>query len=98
MKLEIKPLLKRIQPLINFAQKDSVGIFLAIVAVVFGFLIWRIGTLAGAEPGQDAIDEKLTSVVRPKIDQDSIAKIKALQAQNVDLKSYFIDRSNQFQE
>lgn len=98
MKIEIKPLLKKVQPLINFLKKDSVAIFLVIVAVIFGFLIWRIGSLAGAEPKQDAIDEKLLSVVRPKIDQDSINKIKALQAQNVDIQSYFVDRNNPFQE
>lgn len=98
MKLELKPLLKKLQPLINFLQKDSVSIFLAIVAVIFGFLIWRIGSLAGAEPSQDALDEKLLSVVRPRIDQDSIDKIKALQAQNVDIQSYFVDRNNPFQE
>ncbi len=98
MKLDIKPILKKLQPFINFLKKDSVAIFLVIIAIVFGFLIWRIGSLAGAEPKQDAIDEKLLTIVRPKIDQDSIRKIKALQDQNVDIKSYFVDRSNPFQE
>lgn len=98
MKLDIKPILKKLQPFLNFLKKDSVGIFLAIVAVIFGFLIWRIGSLAGAEPSKDALDEKLLSVVRPKIDQDSINKIKALQAQNVNIQSYFVDRNNPFQE
>jgi len=98
MKLELKPLLKKLQPFLNFLKKDSVGIFLAIVAIIFGFLIWRIGSLSGAEPTQDALDEKLLSVVRPKIDKDSIDKIKALQAQNVDIQSYFVDRNNPFQE
>lgn len=98
MKLEIKPLLKKLRPLFNFLKRDSVGIFLAIVAIVFGFLIWRIGSLTGAEPSQDALNEKLLKVVRPRIDQDSISKIKALQAQNVDIQSYFVDRSNPFQE
>ena len=98
MKLELKPILKKLQPFLNFLKKDSVGIFLVIVAVIFGFLIWRIGSLAGAEPNQSALDEKLLTVVRPKIDQDSINKIKALQAQNVDIQSFFVDRNNPFQE
>ena len=98
MNIEIKPLLKKLQPFIDFLKRDSVIIFLVIVATVFGFLIWRIGNLAGAEPKQDALDEKLLSVVRPKIDQDSINKIKTLQAQNVDIQSFFVDRNNPFQE
>ena len=98
MKLDIKPLLLELRPLINFLKKDSVGIFLAIVAIIFGFLIWRIGNLAGAEPSQDALAEKLTSVIRPKIDPASIKKIEDLQAQNINIQSFFSDRSNPFQE
>jgi hypothetical protein len=98
MKLDIKPLIKKLQPFLRFLKKDSVGIFLVIVAIIFGFLIWRIGSLAGAEPSQDALDEVLLSVVRPKIDQESIKKLKALQAQNIDIRTYFVDRNNPFQE
>ncbi len=98
MNLDLKPLLKKIRPLTNFLKRDSVGIFLAIVAVIFGFLIWKIGTLANAEPSQDALTEKLTSVVRPKIDPASIKKIEDLESQNIDIQSYFSDRNNPFQE
>jgi hypothetical protein len=98
MNIELKPILKKLQPFVNFIKKDSVGIFLVIVAIVFGFLIWRIGSLAGAEPSQDALDEKLLKVVRPRIDEDSISKIESLRDQNIDIQSYFVDRSNPFQE
>ncbi len=98
MKLDIQPLLKKIRPLTNFLKRDSVGIFLAIVAIIFGFLIWKIGTLANAEPTQDALNEKLITVVRPKIDPASIKKIEDLESQNIDIQSYFSDRNNPFQE
>jgi len=98
MKLELKPILAKLQPFINFVKRDSVGIFLSIVAIVFGFLIWRIGTLANAEPSQNALDEKLLTVVRPKIDPESIKKIEDLQAQNINIQSFFTDRNNPFQE
>lgn len=98
MKLDIKPILTKLKPFINFVRKDSVSIFLVIVACIFGFLIWRIGTLAGAEPSEDAIAEKLLTVVRPKIDPESIKKIQDLQDQNIDIKAYFSERNNPFQE
>jgi hypothetical protein len=97
-KLDIKPFIKKIQPLLNFLKRDSVAIFLCIVAVIFGYLIWKIGNLAGAEPSQDALQQSLLTVVRPKIDPESIKKIQDLQAQNIDIQSYFTDRSNPFQE
>jgi len=98
LNLEIKPLLAKLSPVVSFIKRDSVAIFLSIVAVIFGFLIWRIGTLANAEPTQSEIDEKLVGVVRPKIDPASIKKIEDLQAQNINIESYFSDRNNPFQE
>jgi hypothetical protein len=98
MKLDIKPFLKKVQPVLNFVKRDSVAIFLAIVAIIFSFLIWRIGNLAGAEPSQDALKDKLAGVVRPKIDPASIKQIEDLQAQNINIQSYFTDRNNPFQE
>jgi hypothetical protein len=98
MKLDIQTTLKKFKPLISFIRKDSVSIFLVIVACIFGFLIWRIGSLAGAEPTQDALDEKLLTVLRPKIDPESIKKIQDLQDQKIDIKAYFNDRNNPFQE
>ena len=98
MNIELKPILAKLRPFLNFLKRDSVAIFLAIVAVIFGFLIWRIGNLAGAEPSQSAIDEKLIGVVRPKIDPEGIKQIEDLQAQNINIESYFSDRNNPFQE
>jgi len=98
MKLDLKPLLKRLHPFINLLRRDSVGIFLVIVAIIFGSLIWRIGTLTGAEPSQADLNERLKSVIRPRIDPKSIQKIQDLQAENVDIQSYFSDRDNPFQE
>lgn len=97
-KPDLNALLIKLRPLTNFLKKDSVGIFLFIVAIIFGFLIWRIGTLSGAEPSQESIDERLLTVVRPRIDPESIKKIEELQAQNIDIQSYFTDRDNPFQE
>ncbi len=96
--LNLKAILSKLKPLTNFFKKDYVIIFLVIIAFVFGFLIWRIGNLAGAEPTQDAIDEKLLTIVRPRIDPSSIKQIEDLQAQNVNIQSYFSDRANPFQE
>jgi len=98
MKLNTKSLTKFTRPLASFVKKDAVGIFLVISALVFAFLIWRIGHLAGAEPSQDAIDEKIRTVVRPRIDADSIKRIEELEDQNIDIQSYFTDRDNPFQE
>ncbi len=99
MKLEfLTPINKKLTPLYNLLKRDSAIIFLSIVAVVFGYLIWRIGNLAGAEPTKSQIDEKLRTITRARIDPASIKKIEDLRAQNIDIRSYFVDRNNPFQE
>jgi hypothetical protein len=91
-------LLAKARPATEFLRKHALAIVLLVVAATFGFLIWRIGVLANAEPSESAIDEKLQAVVRPRIDPDSIKAIQDLQSQNIDIKSYFSDRDNPFQE
>lgn len=95
---DLKDIPKKLAPVIRFLKRDAVGIFLIIAAIIFGFLIWRIGRLASPTPSQDAIDEKLRSVVRPQINIENIQAIERLEDQNIDIKSYFSDRDNPFQE
>lgn len=96
--LNIKKLTGKFKPLLDFIRRDSVAIFLLIVSVVFGFLIWRIGQLANAEPDQSAIDEQSSSIVRPRIDPESIKTIEELESQNIDIETFFSERENPFQE
>jgi hypothetical protein len=88
----------KLRPVIEGLRKYGVAITVLVIAAVFGFLIWRIGALANAEPSEAALDEKLQAVVRPRIDPDSIKVIEDLQSQNIDIKSLFSDRDNPFQE
>ena len=88
----------KLRPIIGYLRKYAVAIALLVIAAVFGFLIWRIGALANAEPSESAVDEKMQAVVRPRIDPDSIKAIEDLESQNIDIKSYFSDRDNPFQE
>lgn len=98
MNIEISKLTKPFNPIIKVLKKDVVGIFIVITAIIFGFLIWRIGQLAGAEPTQDAINEQILSVKKPKIDPEGIKLIEQLQDQNINIESYFTNRDNPFQE
>ena len=98
MNLDIKPTIKKISPALVFIRRESVAIFLVIIGIIFGFLIWQIGNLAGAEPSQSDLDERLLTIVRPRIDPESIKKIEDLQTQQINIESYFSDRDNPFQE
>lgn len=76
-------------------------IFVGILSVVFlyGWLVLQINLLNRREPSDDAVAEKLLTIKRPKIDQDTVNRIQQLQDNNVDVKALFKQaRDNPFQE
>jgi hypothetical protein len=96
--LNLQAITAKFQGVLDFLRKYKIALILLIIAGLFGFMIYRIGMLANAEPTQDAIDEKLNAVVRPRIDPKSIKAIEDLQSQHIDINSYFSGRDNPFQE
>jgi hypothetical protein len=99
MKQNLKKYLSKVMPAVDFMRRYIVAIAIVVVVGIFGFLVWRIGVLANAEPSEGAVDEALSTVKRPKIDANAIKSLQDLQAQNVDIQSLFpTNRDNPFQE
>lgn len=74
-----------------------VPLFLLLLAIVYGFIVWRADTLQHAQPQQSAIASKLESSTH--IDQATINKIKQLQDNSVSVQALFNQaRQNPFQE
>ncbi len=97
--MNIKDIPSKIQPQIQKLRQYIVMIFLVFMAIIFGFLVFRISTLAQSEPSEDAVAEKLKDVRRPKIDQSAVDKIQQLEGTNVEVQSLFKQaRDNPFQE
>ena len=99
MKLSLKDLPEKLQPLLSKLRHYIVPIYCIGLSILFGFLVVRIGLLAQAEPNEQAVSEKLKGVKRPRIDQNAIDKIQALQSSNVEVEALFKQaRENPFQE
>ena len=99
MNLELKDIPTKLAPVGLFLRRYVVLIFILAFLAIYGFLVIRINMLSSAEPDDDAITEKLTSVQQTKIDQTSIDKITQLQEQNVEVQTLFQQaRDNPFVE
>lgn len=99
MNFEVKDIPAKIVPIINKLKRYVPVIFIVFVSLILGFLITRISTYAQTEPSEDAVTEKLTTVQRPKIDENALKKIEQLEDQNIDVKSLFQQaRENPFSE
>ena len=83
----------------NIFTKYLTLIFIVILLGMYSLLVFRINVLVSVEPTEDAINEKLQTVQRPKIDQSAVARIRQLQDNSVDVQALFKEaRDNPFQE
>ncbi len=99
MKLDFKDLPAKIRPVLEFIKRYVVFIFAMVILLIFGFFVFRINQFSRIEPGETAVEEKLQTVQRPKIDQAVIDKIQQLQDQNIQIQSLFDQaRNNPFSE
>lgn len=99
MNLELKDIIGKIGPALLSAKKYLVFIFVVVVLVVYGYLVFHINTLASQQPEEDAVTERLKTVQRPKIDEDVLEKIEQLEDQNIHVQTLFQQaRDNPFVE
>ncbi len=99
MKLNIKAILAKLSGILNRLRKFAAILFILSISLMYAFLILRINQLAQSEPNQDSVTERLETITRPKIDEESAARLEALEDQNVQVQSLFNQaRSNPFSE
>jgi hypothetical protein len=74
-------------------------VFFIVLAVVYGFIIWRINTLSNVEPSQSDVSQSSQTTAQPHIDPTVVQKIQNLQDNSVNVQSLFDQaRQNPFQE
>lgn len=99
MNIEVKNIPARLRSFVLKARRYLPITLVVIVAVVYGWLIFRINVLNRREPSDDAVAEKLQTAKRPKIDQSTIDKINELEDNSTEVQTLFKDaRNNPFQE
>ena len=97
--LDLKQIPAKLRTAFGRMQKYTNFIFIIAILLVYTFLVLRIGMLTQAEPDEDAVGEKLKTVKRLKIDQNSAEKLEELEDQNVGVQSLFKEaRDNPFEE
>lgn len=99
MNIEVKDIPARLRDLRAKGRRYIVMAFFIFLALLYGGIIVRINMLNRQEPTEEAVTEKLQNAKRPRIDQDTINKIKELEDNSVEVQSLFKDaRNNPFQE
>lgn len=99
MKLEVKDIPTKLKPVLGFMKRYMMFIAVILGLVIFGFFVFRINQFSRAEPDEAAIEERLKTAKRPKIDEAVVNKIEQLEDQNIEVQSLFNEaRNNPFSE
>lgn len=71
--------------------------FLLFLAAIYGFVLYRINTLAAAEPSDSATSQAISKT--PRIDEKVVVQLENLKDNSVSVQTLFDEaRSNPFQE
>ena len=97
--LDLKAVPAKLLTFVKKLRRYVVVVFVVVLIGIYSFLVFRINGLTRSEPSDEAVQEKLQTVIRPKIDQSSVDKIQQLQDNSVEVQSLFQQaRDNPFQE
>lgn len=99
MKLDTNELSNKILPILERLRRSTKLIFFLAVALVLGYIILRINTLAGSEPTPEEISIKLLEAKNPRVDEKTVNILKELEDSNTQVQSIFQQaRENPFSE
>lgn len=95
--LDIKALIARGKKIAQIAAKHSSFAAIMIVLLAYLVVVWKISSLATAEPSDSDVSATASSI--PKVDKKAVQQIQALEQNNTQVHSLFNQaRNNPFQE
>lgn len=96
-KLSAKAMPAKLKRYLKKISMYRVFIFFLFVAVVYGYILWRINVFSNAPA--DAAKEAAQKTAQPHIDAATVEKIQSLQDNSVSVQSLFdAARQNPFNE
>lgn len=92
----VKAKAKKLTPIVS---KHGSFAAILVILVIYLFVVWRISSLASAEPSDTELLTAETSSAVPKIDAAAIKQIQSLEQNSAQVKALFNQaRNNPFNE
>ena len=89
----------QLQQVLGSLFRLRVVLFVLLLSMLYGFIIWRVQTLATAQPDAAAVASQTSATSKPHIDQALVDKVKQLEDTNVTVQALFDQaRKNPFRE
>ncbi len=79
-------------------RKYSFLVFIVFLSALYGFVLFRINSLAQAQPSSDAVTSQVKAAQVPRIDPKVVKQLESLKDNSVSVQALFDQaRSNPFQ-
>jgi hypothetical protein len=97
-KLDLKSLIAKAGLGIEKARHFSFILFISFVVLLYGFVIFRINSLNGAQPSSESVSSQVKAAQVPHIDKSVVKQLESLHDNSVNVQTLFNEaRSNPFQ-
>ena len=97
--MKLKSLPEMIRAFERGAGRYTVVFFVLLLAVVYGFVLYRVATLSSAQPSDSDVAAQVKASAVPHIDPNVVKDIQDLQDNSVNVQTLFNQaRDNPFQE
>lgn len=98
-KLDLQALKAKAGLVLTKLRQFSLILFLGFVAIVYGFILFRINSLSNMQPSPDSVTSQIQAAQVPHIDESTVKQLESLQNNSVNVQTLFNEaRSNPFQE
>lgn len=97
--LDIASITNQLRILMPRLLRFAVIFFVLLLAGVYGFVLWRVQSLANVQPSDTDVSTQVKLSATPHIDQTTVQQMQNLQDNSVSVHTLFDQaRSNPFQE
>lgn len=97
-KLDLKSLIAKAGLGVEKVRRFSFILFISFVAILYGFIIFRINSLSNAQPSSESVSSQVKAAQVPHIDKSVVKQIESLNDNSVNVQTLFNKaRSNPFQ-
>jgi len=97
--IKLKSLPEMVRAFEQSAGRYTVLFFVLLLAIVYGFVLYRIATLSNAQPNDSDVAAQVKASAVPHIDPNVVKDIQALQDNSVNVQTLFNQaRDKPFQE
>jgi hypothetical protein len=97
-KPDLKSLIAKADAGLAEVRRFSLLLFIAFVALLYGFVLLRVNSLSNAQPSGDSVTSQVQAAQVPHIDKSVVKQLESLHNNNVNVQTLFNEaRSNPFQ-